>query len=1487
MENNVRFKLHKVKKHWVTVAASTTAFMVVSGATQSVAAEDIRLVVNNQGGNVSATVVGGNPNVNISVTHNGQPVNIVGQDNNSNWQTGNGNVVIQDGKIIATNGNQTTVIQDGKVIANNGGQVTVIQDGKVTANQGGNGNNQVTVIQDGKVILNQGGNGNQQIEMVQENLKDQSGRLVSVNGQVFFYDNATGQPRKNFYLQDKNGKAYYFDNDGVLQNSTNYQFEEGLGKQSHPGNGFFSEDSKSIENVDQFLTADTWYRPKEILRDGKNWEPSTEADFRPLLMVWWPDKVTKVNFVNYMNQVLGFKSSYNNGVSQSVLDGAASELQRRIEEKISREGSTSWLRDSVSKFVKTQPAWNSETENVSTGHLQGGALLYENNSLTDYANSNYRLLNRTPTRQDGNQNYHKDGSWGGYEFLLANDIDNSNPAVQAEQLNWLHFMMNFGSIVANDPKANFDGVRVDAVDNVNADLLQIASDYFKAHYGVADSEANALAHLSILEAWSDNDAIYNKDTKGAQLPMDNPNRLSLLYSLTAKIGTRSGVEPLVSNSINDRSANGKNNERWANYNFVRAHDSEVQTRVAQIIRERINPKTDGYTFTLDELARAFKIYNADMNSVEKQYTHYNIPAAYALLLTNKDTVPRVYYGDLYTDDGQYMATKSPYHAAIDALMRARIKYAAGGQDMNVVYPSGATTTGWDHKGIVTSVRYGKGANNAGDYGTAETRTQGMAVVVGNNPTLRLGNQDKVRINMGAAHKNQQYRPLLLATKDGLKSFVNDADVPSYLLKTTDSQGYLTLDKNDIQGFADVQVNGYLGVWVPVGASANQDARTAASTAKRGDGQVYTSSAALDSQLMYEGFSNFQDFVKDASQYMNKKIVEFAGLFKEWGITSFEMPPQYVSSKDQTFLDSIIDNGYAFTDRYDMAISKDNKYGSKDDLLNALRALHDQGIQAIADWVPDQIYNLPGKEVVTATRTDNFGFKENNAKIDHSLYVANSKSSGHDLQARYGGAFLDELKAKYPSIFNRKQVSTGKTINADEKITQWSAKYMNGTNILGRGNGYVLKDKNNRYYNLRLSQKHLPALTGMTGQGGFIKRPLGMTYETKPGVRAKNSFIQDAEGNWYYFNGLGFMVRGAHTISGKQYFFLPNGVQLRNAVRRDANGNERFYDSNGVLRVNDYFTEDGVNWRYYNNNGDYLKGLQTLKGQQQYFDNNGYQVKGRAVRMPDAKIRYFDGDSGNMVKNKFAMDLSTGAWYYLDRNGVALLGAQTIDGKTLYFDREGKQVKGRFVTDGANRRYYDANSGEMARNKFAQVDGAWYYFDNNGNVVKGLQNINGQLLYFDNEGRQVKGQYAGQGNNRRYYDANSGEMVRNKFAQIDGAWHYFNANGQAVTGQQYVNGQTLYFDNEGRQVKGRLVTEGQDTRYYDANSGEMAIDKFVLIDGAWYYFDRSGKAVKGVQYINGQTLYFDNQGRQVKGRWETVNGRRVYFDANSGQADRSL
>lgn len=88
---------------------------------------------------------------------------------------------------------------------------------------------------------------------------------------------------------------------------------------------------------------------------------------------------------------------------------------------------------------------------------------------------------------------------------------------------------------------------------------------------------------------------------------------------------------------------------------------------------------------------------------------------------------------------------------------------------------------------------------------------------------------------------------------------------------------------------------------------------------------------------------------------------------------------------------------------------------KEDLRDALKALHKQGIQVIADWVPDQLYS-PGKEVVTATRTDTHGKVLDDTSLVNKLYVTNTKSSGNDFQAQYGGAFLDKLQKLYPEIF---------------------------------------------------------------------------------------------------------------------------------------------------------------------------------------------------------------------------------------------------------------------------------------------------------------------------------------------------------------------------------------------------------------------------------------------------------------------------------------
>ncbi|MFR2571876.1 MAG: hypothetical protein ACLS9T_00335 [Streptococcus salivarius] len=44
----------------------------------------------------------------------------------------------------------------------------------------------------------------------------------------------------------------------------------------------------AFELINGYLTADSWYRPASIIKDGVTWQASTAEDFRPLLMAWWP-----------------------------------------------------------------------------------------------------------------------------------------------------------------------------------------------------------------------------------------------------------------------------------------------------------------------------------------------------------------------------------------------------------------------------------------------------------------------------------------------------------------------------------------------------------------------------------------------------------------------------------------------------------------------------------------------------------------------------------------------------------------------------------------------------------------------------------------------------------------------------------------------------------------------------------------------------------------------------------------------------------------------------------------------------------------------------------------------------------------------------------------------------------------------------------------------------------------------------------------------
>ena len=352
-------------------------------------------------------------------------------------------------------------------------------------------------------------------------------------------------------------------------------------------------------------------------------------------------------------------------------------------------------------------------------------------------------------------------------------------------------------------------------------------------------------------------------------------------------------------------------------------------------------------------------------------------------------------------------------------------------------------------------------------------------------------------------------------------------------------------------------------------------------------------------------------------------------------------------------------------------------------------------------------------------------------------------------------------------------------------------------------------------------------------------------------------------NWYYLNGEGKILKGSQTIDGVQVHFDPYyGNQIKGEFT-DSSGYVvkansytspvKFYDKDsGALVKNQYFNNNGK-WYYADAEGNILKGSQTIDGVHVYFDSYGVQAKDTVL-----DGYYYDKDSGarkELPRDQFikiGKDL-----YYLSSNGRT--GEITIDGKDYYIEQNGRVLRGSFNVY-QEPPYYDDETGEAVKKTgFVKSYGRWYYLEENGKKAKGFKEIDGKLYYFSNNpmnkyetNEQVRGQLVrpkfyisfpnrAEDNPTYYFDAETGAAVTNQFVYTDGHWYYFGNDGKALLFDQVINGQHLYFDYEGKQVKGDFVTDYKGTRYYDENSGELVTNQTRTINGVTYHFDENGRA----------------------------------------------
>ena len=495
----------------------------------------------------------------------------------------------------------------------------------------------------------------------------------------------------------------------------------------------------------------------------------------------------------------------------------------------------------------------------------------------------------------------------------------------------------------------------------------------------------------------------------------------------------------------------------------------------------------------------------------------------------------------------------------------------------------------------------------------------------------------------------------------------------------------------------------------------------------------------------------------------------------------------------------------------------------------------------------------------------FHDKDSGNLVTNRFVTVNDKTYfiGADSKAIKGATVIDNIEY----FFDEKTGAQVKGNFASNK------KYYNSTTGALVINSYVQVDKDWYYVGndgkrLKGSQTinnvpvYFDPYDGKQAKGVFGND--GYFYDKDSGAKidlGTNRYVYIND-NWYYLNGEGKILKGSQTIDGVQVHFDPYyGNQIKGEFT-DSSGYVvkansytspvKFYDKDsGALVKNQYFNHNGK-WYYADAEGNILKGSQTIDGVHVYFDYNGVQAKDTVL-----DGYYYDKDTGarkELPRDQFIKigdDL-----YYFSSNGRT--GSISVNGKDYYVEQNGKVLRGSFNIY-QNPPYYDDETGEaVEKTGFVKSRGSWFYLEN-GKKVAGFKKIDGKLYYFSanpmnkyETNEQVRGKLVGpkfyisflsraEDNPTYYFDAETGAAVTNQFVYADGHWYYFGNDGKALLFDQVINGQHLYFDYQGKQIKGNFVTDYKGTRYYDENSGELVTNQTRTINGVTYHFDENGRA----------------------------------------------
>ena len=158
----------------------------------------------------------------------------------------------------------------------------------------------------------------------------------------------------------------------------------------------------------------------------------------------------------------------------------------------------------------------------------------------------------------------------------------------------------------------------------------------------------------------------------------------------------------------------------------------------------------------------------------------------------------------------------------------------------------------------------------------------------------------------------------------------------------------------------------------------------------------------------------------------------------------------------------------------------------------------------------------------------------------------------------------------------------------------------------------------------------------------------------------------------------------------------------------------------------------------------------------------------------------------------------------------------------------------------------AVSTSTIKNQWKQVDGAWYYYNEQGEILK---QTFWNSYYFHKDGKMASSEWIFE-NNHWYYAKSSGTLAQNEWMTINQHWYIFNAQGILLTNQW------------------------KDT-YYLKPSGAMAENEWIYDTTyqSWFYITANGRYAQNTWKDD---YYLKSGGYMAKNEWIYDSSYQAWF-----------